>query len=96
MRRWREISLPLARIRTLLKWLPKLRASRPVFLREWPRLRRIGIIPRGWVSILKWRRWGPLLWNIRRLIRWSRDRPMPWWWRRSNLMRWGPPIPLER
>ena len=63
----------MALIRTLLKWLPKLMGSRPVFWRERPRLRRIGII-----SILRWRRWGPILWNIRGLIKWKRNILVPW------------------
>ena len=56
----RKVSLPWMWIRTFLKWwLPKLTKSRPLLVTEWPRLRRVGIIPRGRVSILRWRRWGP-------------------------------------
>ena len=68
MRIWRKVLLPLMLIRTLLKWLPKLMGSRPVFWREQLGLRSIRMIPRGWVTILRGRRWGPMLWDVRELI----------------------------
>ena len=79
MRVLRKVLLPLTLIRMLLKWLPRLMGSRPVFWGEWPGLRSIRMIPRGWVTILRWRRWGPMLWNVRGLIGWERHRPLPWW-----------------